>query len=525
MADTYSNDGGPVVKRRTADDATLDKHLINNDTDDAVLDNLGIAPSKLERNFNIWSLMFMSFCTTVTWEAVASAAAQALTSGGSSSLVWGFVASALGAMLIALQYASMIPTAGGQYHYVSELSPLKYRRVFAWFAGWITMIGWVLCAAAGIFATAMQIQSWAILFSEGYVYERWHTSLIVIGLTTFYTVFAVYEIKRLHYLIFVAMFGHVFGYFATSIYLLVHVSPKNSAEYVFTDFTNLSGWESPGIAWSIGLMTSAIGFVGWDSSTHMAEEMTHAARDLPRTMLANIAVSGLLTFPWIIAVAFCITDIQGLLSGPVGRISPFAQLYYNVSGGNQAATIGLTSILPILGFCGTGSSIISATSRVIWAFARDGGLPSRFAQVGDRTKVPTNALVLTAVLISAISLIYVGNATAYYGISSACTLALIVSYAFPLFINVVWGFEHCTLPRGVFTLGRYHRPIAVAGLAWSTYLIIFLCFPTIYPVTAANMNYAVVVFAFGLLLAVVSWFTYGRTNYHGITHRLEGQRE
>ncbi|KAH7153643.1 amino acid/polyamine transporter I [Dactylonectria macrodidyma] len=502
------------------------KHPISND--DAVLDTLGIAPSKMERNFNIWSLMFMSFCTTVTWEAVSSAAAQALTSGGSSSLVWGFVASAIGALLIALciaEYASMVPTAGGQYHYVSELSPLKYRRVFSWFAGWIAMIGWILCAAAGIFATAMQIQSWAILFSDSYVYERWHTSLIVIGLTIFYTVFAIYEIKRLHYLIFVAMFFHVFGYFATSIYLLIHVNPKNSADYVFTDFTNLSGWESPGIAWSIGLMTSAIGFVGWDSSTHMAEEMTHAARDLPRTMIANIAVSGVLTFPWIIAVAFCITDLPGLLSGPVSRISPFAQLYYNVSGGNQAVTIGLTAFLPILGFCGTGSSVISATSRVVWAFARDGGLPPSISRVSDRTKVPTNALVLTAAIISALSLIYVGNATAYYGISSACTLALIVSYAFPLILNVIWGFEHCTLPRGVFTLGRYHRPTAVAALAWSTYLIIFMCFPTMYPVNATNMNYAIVVFAFGILLAAVSWFAYGRKNYMGITHRLEGRQE
>ncbi|KPM43793.1 hypothetical protein AK830_g2741 [Neonectria ditissima] len=527
MAASFSAEGATMCKHHAVDDDGAALKDVTTD-DDAQLDHLGIEPSKLQRNFNIWSLMFMSFCTTVTWEAISSAAAQALTSGGSSSFVWGFVASAAGALLIALciaEYASMIPTAGGQYHYVSELSPLKYRRVFAWFAGWITMIGWVLCAAASIFATAMQIQSWAILFSEDYVYQRWHTSLIAIGLTTFYTVFAIFEIKRLHHLMFLAMVCHIFGYFATSIYLLVKVDPKNSAEYVFTDFTNLSGWESPGVAWSIGLMTSAIGFVGWDSSTHMAEEMTHAARDLPRTMIANIAVSGLLTFPWIIAVAFCIIDIQGVLSGPVGRISPFAQLYYNVSGGNQAATIGLTAFLPIMGFCGTGSSIVSATSRVIWSFARDGGLPARFGKVGDRTKVPTNALLLTWASISVICLIYVGNATAYYGISSACTVALILSYGFPLFINAVWGFEHCTIPRGIFTLGRWHRPIAVVGLAWCTYITIFLSFPTYYPVSAANMNYAAPVTAFGLLMAVISWFAYGKSNYIGITQRLEARRE
>ncbi|KAJ4314588.1 hypothetical protein N0V84_008812 [Fusarium piperis] len=363
-----------LTKKDPADGSILDKRPTADD-DDAKLHDIGLESSGLERNFNTWSLLFMSFCTSVTWEAVSSASAQALTSGGSSSLVWGFVATAVGTMLIALclaEYSGMIPTAGGQYHYVAKLAPPKYRRIFAWFAGWITMLGWVTCSLAGTFATAMQIQAWAILFSDTYVYERWHTSLI---------------------------------------------------------------------AWSIGLLTSAVSFVGWDSSTHMAEEMTNAAQNLPRTMIANIAVSGLATFPWVIAVAFCFVDLQGVLSGPVGRISPFVQLYYNISGGNQAATIGLTSFLPIISFCGTGTSVISATSRIIWSFARDGGLPAYFSHIDEKTKVPVRSIVLTWGLISALSLIYIGNATAYYGISSATTVALVISYAFPIFINVVWGFK------------------------------------------------------------------------------------
>lgn len=168
-----------MSKKSHVDDSLFKQSSL--DDDDAQLNNLGIEPTKVERNFNVWSMLFVSFCTSVTWEAVASAAAQSLTSGGSSSFVWGFAASAVGALMIALciaEYASMIPTAGGQYHYVAKLSPPKYRRIFAWYAGWITMIGWVLCEAAGTFATAMQIQSWAILFRPSYVYERWHTSLV-----------------------------------------------------------------------------------------------------------------------------------------------------------------------------------------------------------------------------------------------------------------------------------------------------------------------------------------------------------
>jgi hypothetical protein len=164
-----------------AQDVPTEKGMGTLDKDALELEHLGVQPSKMKRSFNVWSLLFMSFCTSVTWEAISSTLAQALTSGGSSSLVWGYVAAAVGAMLIVLpmaEYSSMIPTAGGQYHYVAELAPLRFRRVFSWYAGWITMMGWILCATAGIFATAMQIQSWAILFSTDYEYERWHTSLV-----------------------------------------------------------------------------------------------------------------------------------------------------------------------------------------------------------------------------------------------------------------------------------------------------------------------------------------------------------
>lgn len=148
--------------------------------DDAQLAAFGVN-QEMRRNFNVWSLGFMCFCTSVTWEALCSTMAQALTSGGSSSMVWGFVAAAFGALLIALclsEFASMIPTAGGQYHYVAHLSPPRYRQIFSWYAGWITLWGWILSSAAGIFATTMQIQAYAILFHPEYVYQRWHTSLV-----------------------------------------------------------------------------------------------------------------------------------------------------------------------------------------------------------------------------------------------------------------------------------------------------------------------------------------------------------
>jgi choline transport protein len=222
------------------------------------------------------------------------------------------------------------------------------------------------------------------------------------------------------------------------------------------------------------------------------------------------------------AVAFCITDIADVLGGPVGTISFMAQLFYNVSGGSQAVTIGLTMFLPVMGFCGVGPSVMSTTSRIIWSFARDGGLPKAVSNVSDQTKTPILALLITWFSVCALSCVYVGNATAYYGLTSACTVALLMSYASPLVLNVMFSFHYCTVPKGHFSLGSWHRPMAFAGCAWCLCLIVMMCFPTIQPITAENMNYASVVIGGGMFVATICWFTYGRTQYVGLMQRIEG---
>lgn len=228
------------------------------------------------------------------------------------------------------------------------------------------------------------------------------------------------------------------------------------------------------------------------------------------------------TFPWMIAIAFCITDVAGVLQGPVGTISFMAQLFYNVSNGSQAVTIGLTMFLPVMGLCGVGSSIVTATSRIVWSFARDGGLPQAIGTVSDRTQTPVWALGVTWLSICALSCVYVGNATAFYGLSSACAVTLLISYASPLMLNTLYGFRYCTVPRGSFTLGRWHRPVSLFGCAWSLCLIIMLCFPTVQPTTAENMNYASAVTMGGFLAATIGWFVYGRKQYVGIIRETQG---
>ena len=75
---------------------------------------------------------------------------------------------------------------------------------------------------------------------------------------------------------------HIVGFVVTMIVLLATSDHKNSANFVFTTFENLSGWPNDGVAFCIGIMTSLFGFPGVESAAHFSEEIKHAQRSLPR---------------------------------------------------------------------------------------------------------------------------------------------------------------------------------------------------------------------------------------------------
>jgi hypothetical protein len=136
--------------------------------------------------------------------------------------------------------------------------------------------------------------------------------------------------------------------------------------------------------------------------------------------------------------------------------------------------------------------------------------------------VPVNAIIFTWFCMCCLATIYIGNATAFYGLASGCTVVYIVSYAMPILVNVIWGIDQSGLARGCFTLGRYSRPLSVVALIWCVYLSIFLCFPVYLPVTAVNMNYACLVLGFGFFVPTVLWPVYGSRNYRGVVHGIDG---
>lgn len=106
----------------------------------------------------------------------------------------------------------------------------------------------------------------------------------------------------------------------------------------------------------------------------MAEEVKNADVTVPWSMVVTTLINGALGFGIVLAVLFVTVDVESALESPTGLLGyPYMQIFYDAVGSKGGAT-GMTVILLVMTVCGTIASL-ATSSRLIWAFARDRGLP------------------------------------------------------------------------------------------------------------------------------------------------------
>ena len=111
-------------------------------------------------------------------------------------------------------------------------------------------------------------------------------------------------------------------------------------------------------------------------------------------------------------------------------------------------------------FCGMAS--VTANSRMIYAFSRDGALPfSRlWHTVSPRTRTPVAAVWLAAGAALVLGLPYLINVTAYAAVTSIAVIGLYIAYVIPTLLRL---FRGDAFDRGPWHLGRWSRPVGIAG--------------------------------------------------------------
>jgi choline transport protein len=137
-------------------------------------------------------------------------------------------------------------------------------------------------------------------------------------------------------------------------------------------------------------------------------------------------------------------------------------------------------------------------------------------QVDSRFGIPVRAILWSAVIIILLGLINLGSTTAFNAMVSLALLGQYTSYLLPtIFILARRIRPGKNIPWGPWTLGRWGIPINLFTIAFSFLTIAFNVLPPFFPVTAANMNYAGVVFGAALLICAMLWMFRGKKHYAG----------
>jgi choline transport protein len=132
-----------------------------------------------------------------------------------------------------------------------------------------------------------------------------------------------------------------------------------------------------------------------------------------------------------------------------------------------------------------------------------------------------NALLLVGSIVICLSLIYIASATAFNALISLQALALHVSYFFPILFILIRKIRGPTPPYGPFSMGKIGIPINTFALCYIVYVVLWMPFPQILPVTKDNMNYAGPIFGAVVLGALAHWFLRARKTFRMPVIRYE----
>jgi choline transport protein len=232
-------------------------------------------------------------------------------------------------------------------------------------------LGWVTGCPSAAQLTSTLIQGLVLLKNNDANFTSlYQTTLLVMLFLLISVGFNIFFARSLPTAEGIFLIVHVFGYFAYLIVLWI-MSDHAPAKQVFATFVDEGGWGNQGLSCLVGITTPLWCFLGPDAGAHMSEELKDASRVLPSAMVWATIFNGILGLSMLITFCFCIGDVDAVLNGPTGI--PVIQVLYNCTG-SYAGTVVMTVVLILLSLVGT-ITCIAASSRQMWAFARDKGFP------------------------------------------------------------------------------------------------------------------------------------------------------
>ncbi|KAK1819315.1 hypothetical protein LTR12_006262 [Friedmanniomyces endolithicus] len=459
----------------------------------------------------------------------------------------------------------------------SEFASPKYQKQLSYAGGWLVCLGWQAAMPTVAYIGAQQTLALISVCNPSFIIQGWHGALLTAAYVLSAILFNTSAIGKLPILEGLAVVLHIFGFFAFLVIFWV-MGPRANAEETFTTFADDNGWGSVGLATLIGMVGPTTTYLGGDSAVHLAEELKDASYILPRAMFVAAIINYVLGFLMTLTFMFAIGDIGADLLDPSGQ--PWVAVVYRITG-SRAATIVLILIMvshhkqdtrfhlrprqfttgnkgrQLLGslpataplipethtlppadrfahltgrrtqltlrfgkmfmffFCAVNQ--VTTSSRQVFAFARDKGLPfHKFLSKVNSKGVPSNSVYVTLAFTCILALIIIGSTTAFNIILSVTATGLFTSY-----LIVIGTVLVRKLRKGSFPASRFAIPrtlgicVNVIALCFLVVAFVFLFFPAAPNPNAAGMNWGILIYGAVTIIALLDYYFRGRHQYDG----------
>lgn len=175
---------------------------------------------------------------------------------------------------------------------------------------------------------------------------------------------------------------------------------------------------------------------GYDTPFHLSEECSNANVAGPRAIVMTGQLGLYLGFAIILVIAYTAKDVAYVLTGPYGQ--PMANLCVHVLGKKAGLAMFSLNIIAQF-FVGQGCTI--ASSRVIFAYSRDGAIPGSrwWSKVNPKTKTPVNSVWFVLAIGALVGLLMFASPVAIGAVFSIGAIGQYIAFVTPLALKLFFA--------------------------------------------------------------------------------------
>lgn len=433
---------------------------------------------------------------------------------GGGSIGIGWIVGSVFALLVATamgQIASAYPTAGGLYHWGSILG----GKGLGWGTAWLNLIGLLFVVSSVNYGVVLLFRDLVYVPILGGTADSFTPNMLTAGVIIITVAQAILNYVGIKATTILTDFS---GYliFLVSVVIIIGLLVGSPVPYDFSrlvNFTNYTGDPGAGtwpphssilFAFILGLLHVCYTITGFDASAHTSEETRDAQRAVPKGMLTSVFWSGLFGYILVVAILLAMPSMDD------GAKQGFSVFAYVLGASHMPdilkQLIGVGIVLSNF-LCALAG--MTSLSRMMYAFARDGGIPfaSRFLrQISAKHRTPGPAIWVGAVLCMILGYACGANAQAYIILASGCAVFLYVSYIIPIGCGIFAEGKTWT-KKGPFNLGVWSKPVALLAVIGGAVLA-FVGFQEPYQLVGEFLAVVVV-------LLVIVWFAIEKRRFAG----------